>query len=78
MNAFTTARPRGPDVAAPAVKPRKAEHAPRLPVRALDVNGRPVVSIAPRGTYFHFISAIESAAQQEKRRKIIGQAPGGR
>lgn len=78
MNAFTTARPRGPDIDVPAVRTRKAEHAPKRPIRALDVNGRPVVDIAPRATAFHFLSAMESAAQQERRRKIVGPAPGGR
>lgn len=51
-NAFTTVRPRGPDLDIPAAPPRKTNHS-RAPLegnvqRALDSKGRPTVCIAPR------------------------------
>lgn len=50
-NAFTTVRPRGPDLDIPATGLRKTNtsRAPMDgPIRALDRNGRPTVGLPPR------------------------------
>ncbi|MCT6719455.1 hypothetical protein [Acidovorax sp. K2F] len=49
MNAFTSVRPRGPDLEIPAAAPRKTNHS-RAPIegnvqQALDRNGRRTVSL---------------------------------
>lgn len=71
MNPFLDVRPRGNDPAPRAPRARSTTR-PAGPQLLLDVNGRQRVALAPRATYFHVDSAIESKAQQDKRRKIIG------
>jgi hypothetical protein len=52
LNAFTMARPRGPDLDIPAVPPRKSKRGKELTAsnvqQALGANGRPVVGMQPR------------------------------
>lgn len=52
MNAFTTVRPRGPDLDIPAIPPKKTNSsaAPKEGNvhQAIDRNGRRTVSLAPR------------------------------
>lgn len=76
-NAFTSARPRGPDV---AEKPRKRRtDASTKPPKAyaLDRTGRRTVDLAPRALAVHFETVLESRAMQDKRRRIQGGALGG-
>ena len=74
-NAFTSVRPRGPDLDIPATAPRKTNHS-RAPLegnvqRALDSKGRPTVTLDPRSTGAITIQTpVQSAASRAKTLRI--------
>lgn len=77
MNAFTTVRPRGPDLDIPAAPPRKTNHS-RAPIegnvqRALDSKGRPSVSLAPRTLGAISIESREAGVASVDKRKRISK-----
>ena len=73
-NAFPSVRPRGPDLDIPATGPRKTNHSRTPmdgPIRALDSNGRPTVSLPPRSTGAITIQTpVQSAASRAKTLRI--------
>lgn len=77
MNAFTSVRPRGPDIDVPATGLRKTNHsrAPMDgPIRALDRNGRPTVSLPPRVLGSITIENREQSQASVDKRKRISKA----
>ena len=73
-NAFTSVRPRGPDLDIPATGLRKTNHsrAPMEgPIRALDRNGRATVTLSPRVLGSISIeNQKQGQASVDKRRRI--------
>jgi len=74
MNAFTTVRPRGPDLAIPAKQPKRKT--PGLPLtvhskRAFDSRGRRTIDLAPRTKGQIVIeSRAQAQASVDKRMRI--------
>ena len=76
MNAFTSVRPRGPDLDIPAAPPRKTNHS-RAPIEGnvhllLDSNGRQTVSLERRPSGITIESREQSAASLARNQRIRG------
>lgn len=67
-NAFNSVRPRGPDV--PESKRIVGRGDRQSYGKAMDVNGRPVVSLERRGNSITISSREQSAAQLARSKKI--------
>lgn len=77
QNAFTTVRPRGPDLRIPAKLPKRNKPGAALTVvssKAMDTRGRRVVDLAPRAAGNIVIESREQAQASVDRRAGISKA----